>query len=407
MDGERRAPGRVARKDPENTFRRNGWYWGRLIYKGQDLREPLGTKDRGVAVRRVKAWIEDIKDQAWGAKPHRTFDEAAHAFIDEHLPRLKGGVEGASAQRMLYALKHLEPDLAGILLKDIGSAVLSAFEQKRRKQGVTSGTIRFELKCLSSVFTTAQEKEWTDKVNPVSAYIRARAKRGLLLPPDPHTRYLSHDEESELLRRCVTALGGKPHIMLAAAIALTIDIGLRKEELLAAEWWMVDLDRNEWTVPKELAKSGRARTVPILPRSQAILRGLPRSNQTKAVIWRDDHGVHRRYASMLGPLQCIASTTPAMDHVIWHDLRRTCGCRLLQDRKLAIKVVSEWLGHASATITEKVYAFLKVEHLHEAVGTGIADGTRDPAGGLVAGPGMAQKTARGQRRSTEPHRKSQ
>lgn len=52
-----------------------------------------------------------------------------------------------------------------------------------------------------------------------------------------------------------------------------------------------------------------------------------------------------------------------------HDLRRTCGCRLLQDRRMTMPEVSKWLGHASVVLTEKVYAFLKVENLHTAVGS--------------------------------------
>ena len=31
--------------------------------------------------------------------------------------------------------------------------------------------------------------------------------------------------------------------------------------------------------------------------------------------------------------------------------------------------VSAWLGHASVTTTERAYAFLRVDDLHEAVGT--------------------------------------
>jgi integrase len=407
-----------------NVWWRNGWAWGRITYRGQEFRDPLDTQDPKLAAKRVQVWLEKLKGQRWGERPSRTFDDAASAFLDEHLPRLKGGIEGKAAQRYLLSLKHLEPEFTGMALDDIGSAALGAFETKRHRQGVKSGTIRNDLWCLSSIFTLAQEKEWTDKVNPVAAYIKARAKRGMLPPADPHTRYLSHDEEAELFRRCKGRLDGADHLMLAAGIALTIDIGLRAEELFGAEWPMIDLDKNEWHVPKELAKSGRARTIPVLPRSQAILRALRRSNQIKAVLWWDDvrpNGdgdpihIHRRYTGMLQQLQNIASGgrtfvikrelsalaakgrkvtaaereriagiaeaeawAPAMDHLIWHDLRRTCGCRLLQDHKLSMKAVSEWLGHESIATTEKAYAFLKIEHLHAAVGTG-PNGIEGPA----------------------------
>jgi len=407
----------MASRKPEipNVFWRNGWAWGRIQRRGQDIREPLDTQDPKVARQRVQAWIDKLKGQDWGEKPQRSFDEAADKFIEEHLPRLKGGVAGKAAKRYLLSMTQLAPHFSGLQLETIGSGVLSTFEQKRRKDGVATGTIRNDLWCLSSIFTRAEEWEWV-KGNPVAAYIRARAKRGLLPAAAPRTRYCSHDEETELIRRCQGKRGNRyggpkeDHLMLAAGIALTCDIGLRAEELLGADWSMVNLDKNEWTVPKELAKSGRARVIPILPRSQMILRSLPRSTQIKSVLWHDDRGLHRRYVSLLPMLQDIASggrtyilrremtklsqsglkkgpitvaqrarwqeiaeadawADPIPD-IIWHDLRRTCGCRLLQDHGLSMEQVSKWLGHASVQQTEKVYAFLEVKHLHRAVGTG-------------------------------------
>jgi integrase/recombinase XerD len=51
----------------------------------------------------------------------------------------------------------------------------------------------------------------------------------------------------------------------------------------------------------------------------------------------------------------------------WHDLRRTCGCRLLQDHAMSIEGVKEWLGHESVITTERAYAFIEIEHLHRTV----------------------------------------
>ena len=56
-----------------------------------------------------------------------------------------------------------------------------------------------------------------------------------------------------------------------------------------------------------------------------------------------------------------------MEHLEWHDLRRTCGCRLLQDLEFEMKQVSVWLGHTSVEVTEQHYAFLKVDHLQKAL----------------------------------------
>jgi len=189
---------------------------------------------------------------------------------------------------------------------------------------------------------------------------------------------------------------------------------------------MVDLEKGEWHVPRELAKAGRkkgrGRTIPILPRSLAILKALPRRSAVKAgandplqrvtapfILWHENETGAHRYADLLPQLQDIASggrtkaTRIAWDRLreaglkltdarraeieekakaeawaneipdlIWHDLRRTCGCRLLQVWKMSMEEVSKWLGHSSVTQTEKVYAFLEVKQLHDAVATSPA-----------------------------------
>jgi integrase len=61
--------------------------------------------------------------------------------------------------------------------------------------------------------------------------------------------------------------------------------------------------------------------------------------------------------------------------VTWHDLRRTCGCRRLQEDRLSMEEVSKWLGHSSIVVTEQTYAFLEDEHLQRAVRTGTEAGT--------------------------------
>ena len=56
-----------------------------------------------------------------------------------------------------------------------------------------------------------------------------------------------------------------------------------------------------------------------------------------------------------------------LDEAIWHDLRRTCGCRLLQDHHMSIERVSRWLGHSDIAVTQKSYAFLETEDLEKGI----------------------------------------
>ncbi len=60
-----------------------------------------------------------------------------------------------------------------------------------------------------------------------------------------------------------------------------------------------------------------------------------------------------------------------LPRIAWHDLRRTCGSRLLQDRGLTMDEVAKWLGHSSVRVTERHYAFLRVEHLHRALARNV------------------------------------
>lgn len=393
--------------------------WGRVERRGKPHRQSLETTDPRVARERVKIWLARLEGENWGEKPRRSYAEAADRFISEHLPRLKP----RGAERYLQSLKVLTEFFEGKLLDDISSASLNDFEEWRRRQGVTSSTIRKDLWCLSSIFTCAMEWEWVEG-NRVSAYTRGRAKRGLLQESPPRTRYCSQDEELELIRRCEYR---RPwDVMLRTGVALTIDLGLRKEELLAADWTMIDMEKWEWFVPAALAKTGRktgvGRTIPILPRSIDLLKKLPRVGGVELgpndplgrrtaplILWHDDGGTKKRYFDLLPMLHDMASggrshvrrremtklfekglkLTPARREEInqlaeeqawaneipdlrWHDLRRTCGCRLLQDHGMSMEGVSKWLGHGSIQQTQRAYAFLEVAHLHRAVGTEAA-----------------------------------
>jgi len=116
-----------------------------------------------------------------------------------------------------------------------------------------------------------------------------------------------------------------------------------------------------------------------MPRTREMLQAMKRSDATAAVFWHNNRGrvdaqrskrarvlKPRRFLTMDRGLKAAAKRAGIVD-LRWHDLRRTCGCRLLQDHGLSIEKVSKWLGHSSTAITERAYAFLNVEQLHKAI----------------------------------------
>lgn len=344
-------------------YRRGKVYWARAQREGREQRRSLKTADRAIAGKRFRQWLNELDATAWGDKPRRTFNEASEKFVREHLTTIKP----SSARRYGVSLKNLAEHFGTMMLDQIKGAALADFETKRRADGVTNGTIRRDLACLSSLMTSAGEWEWMDDgANPVPSYLRRRAKRGLK-EAHPRTRYLTETEEARLLAHASPTPRD--------AITLAIDTGLRLSELFGLQWSQIDFARGIIATTTK-TKSGRARHVPLTERSRTILGTVPRRLDTPYVLVNPDTGT--RYVTMSKGLEA-ARRRSATAALTWHDLRRTAGCRWLQRDGKSMAEVSMLLGHSSVKVTEDCYAFLDAEAVAESlsgrtnVGTGTAD----------------------------------
>jgi integrase len=340
-------------------YRRGKVYWARAQRDGREHRRSLKTANRAVAEKRFRQWQDDLDATAWGDKPRRTFNEASEEFIRKHLTTIKP----SSAKRYGVSLKNLAEHFGTMMLDQIKGAALSDFETKRRAAGVTNGTIRRDLACLSSMMTSAGEWEWIeDGANPVPSYLRRRAKRGLKEAP-PRTRYLTEDEEARLLTHATPAVRD--------AITLAIDTGLRLSELFGLQWSQIDFARGIIATTTK-TKSGRARHVPLTLRSRTILGTVARRLDTPYVLVNPDTGT--RYVHMSKGLEA-ARRRSATAKLSWHDLRRTAGCRWLQRDGKTMAEVSMLLGHSSVAVTEQRYAFLDAEAVAESLSGRTKSGT--------------------------------
>ncbi len=332
-------------------YKRGETWWGCFEREGRKFRKSLGTGVKAIAQERLGQWINEAKGQQWGEKARYTFDEAAKRFADEHFKV----VSKEGARRYFVSLMNLGRMFEGLHLDEITKPKLLEFEQKRRAEGVTTTTIRRDLACLSVMFSCAiDDWEWCE-VNPVRSYLKARQRRGGLKEGAARTRYLSHEEERLVLKQA------ERHPMLWAALIVAIDTGLRDKEQLSLQWPHVNLDKAEVTV---VGKGRKVRTVPLLARALDVLNGIPRHPRSKYVFWHHDG---QKYLRLYRPFQTALKNAGVEPHVEWHDLRRTCGCRLLQDHQMPMERVSKWLGHSSISVTQKHYAFLHVEQLHASI----------------------------------------
>ncbi len=356
-----------------SLYRRGKTWWGRVQRGGKEFRRSLETRSQSVARQRLTKWIDGLDAAAWGEKPRVTLNEIADRFIHEHLPNIRT----QSARRYGVSLNHLDRALGHMMLDAVGSAELIQFETSRRADGAAAPTIRRDLACLSSLFGFAIEREIVD-VNPVPAFLKRAKKRGLR-ESEPRTRYLSRAEEAKLLtaarskKASRNGTGDRPSrrytgprndIMLPAAIVVALYSGLRLRELFDLTWDNVDLASRLVRVHGALAKGRRSRDVVLLEPAIEALQSLPRHFKSRLVFWHRDGA---RFRHLDRGFKAACKRAELID-VRWHDLRRTHGCKLLQEREWSIEMVQAQLGHSSVVQTQKVYAFLEVVQRLERAG---------------------------------------
>lgn len=125
------------------------------------------------------------------------------------------------------------------------------------------------------------------------------------------------------------------------ATALLLVLGVRKGELIAAEWEEFDRDAALWNIPKERSKTGVAITVPLPPVAiewpeelhmracgSAYVFPSRRASKRRSYISDDtlNHALAKLFGLKVRPGEPSANKLgeAGIDHFTIHDLRRTC-----------------------------------------------------------------------------------
>ncbi len=134
------------------------------------------------------------------------------------------------------------------------------------------------------------------------------------------------------------------------AVALLLSLGIRKGELIGAQWEEFDLEKALWDIPKERSKTGREITVPLPDITINWLKEL----QIRAC--ESDYVFPRRRASKRNPhispdtinaaiAKLFREDRLKIAHFTVHDLRRTCRS-LLASKGIPGHVAERCLNHA-------------------------------------------------------------
>ena len=162
------------------------------------------------------------------------------------------------------------------------------------------------------------------------------------------------------LPRLAEAIEEEPNLYVRAAFWLLLLTGLRKSELLTAEWEQVDFERGELRLDE--TKSGRRHYVPLCEPAMEILKNLPREKDNEHILPGKIPGQHLvNISKPWGRIRRKANLTD----VRIHDLRRTVGSWLVASGH-SLQIVGKLLNHSNPSTTQ-IYAHLAQDPVREAM----------------------------------------
>lgn len=233
-------------------------------------------------------------------------------------------------------------------------------------------TVRNELSVLRHLLRLAKRWGYLDQVPEIE----------LPKKPDDRQRYLEQGELTMLLEVCARS----KHPYLHAIVALAVNTGMRKGELLGLEWERVNLSTSAITLYR--TKSRKPRGVPINQAVYDALVGLELDPERRqGLVFK------RRGGGAWGEIRTAFATALSRAGIKgfrFHDLRHTAASHLVM-RDASLNDVRELLGHSDLKMTQR-YAHLSPAHLRQAVG--LLDGLT-PARGEV--PRLAHELAQSDR----------
>jgi len=222
-------------------------WWIKLHHLGEAIQRSTGTADK------VKAqeYHDKLKASLWdqgklGAKPRRTWQEAAGRWIDETSDK-------RTHREDLRKLKWFHPFLGALHLDEITLDVIDRIKAARLKEGTKSTANRYLALIRAILIRACDEWEWMDKVPKVKLFKEPEGRERALTP--------------EQARRLLEALPAHQRDVVTFAL-LT---GLRQSNVLGLEWSRVDLERCFAWIEGWQSKNRRPIPVPLSEEAVTVL----------------------------------------------------------------------------------------------------------------------------------------
>jgi integrase len=244
------------------TFEKRGPFW-RVKIRRTGLPAQTRTFDSKTDAQQWARGVESEIDKGI-VVDRRVAQRLSLAELLERYRREVTPTKRGSADENLRLKAMAQRPFARIRMSALTSSHLAAYRDERLKV-VSGATVNREFSVLSHAIDTAR-REW-------DVYLPANPCTLVRRPPQgrARNRRLQGDEKPRLLAACRDAR----NVWLAHFVALAIETGMRRGELLGLQWPNVDLARRVAFLA--LTKNGESRGVPLSSRAVAVLRGMPSS----------------------------------------------------------------------------------------------------------------------------------
>jgi integrase len=330
-----------------SLYKRGDVYWSAIWVGGARTMRSLETSNRRQAEmleQRFRDELHTKRFQLPNFKPEMLLGELYGRFLAE------GDVKPHHRDRAKMFLPFLsEMPIGQITKNEIARYRKQRHEEHRRKQKkedkkkLSETTVNRDVEVIRHILFWATDEGFI-AANPI-ARIRMVRERGKRRP------VMSVAEEAKLLDAC------SKH--LRQIVAMALDTGMRRGELLNQRLEHVDFERNLLSVTHSKTAEGEHRLIPMTSRVRSLLD--ERRESTGLIFARAGQPMHSLKTGWAGALR-----RAELPHYRFHDLRHTFNSRLVEVGVIAdTRMVL--MGHSGGGDVHSLYTHVELPVLREAI----------------------------------------
>lgn len=359
------AKGRRGNGEGTIAKRPNGTYEAKITIEGGKRKTVYG-KTRKEVQEKLKIALREQQQGTLVTAPHQKLEDFLQQWLED---TQRDSIKPRSYERYEEIVRlHIVPGLGRVQLQKLTPQQVQSFYAKKIKEGYKAITVASFHKVLHKALDTAVRWNLVSK-NVCDVVSVPRVEE-----------FEIHPLTVEQIRKLLEVAKGHSS---EALIKLAIATGLRRGELMALKWSDIDLNagvlqvqRNLVRVPSKLPGKGYVesetktkksrRSVMIASFALEALRE-HRSRQLHALaaagpLWQYNNyvfstsvGTHIHPTRDMSDVLDKLLEKACLPHIRFHDLRHSAAT-LLMSQGVHPKVVQEFLGHSTITMTMDTYS---------------------------------------------------